>query len=687
MQTFQNDAEFLQWVVDMSRADEPAKLAWQREIAVDMSYYEGYGWTQISPFSMDSIERLKVDLNPDSPEFRATLNRITAKVQRKVASTNPTVMTIRCTPPERNLGPVGTAQAQLEEDVANVLVEDAQVITAFQDANHVRWVCGSCGVGLQLRPNTRTLVANDEQYQSQSLDMKMFWFMALKLILDPGMQERNLNNHDFVMLKDTWTVHKFMRLLGPMAEKRGIKIDPSKLREMGQLNTFETTLNNLTYNRLFPQYRVHSKTKAVVVTMVHRKDDRGRFSKMDILLELEQGKPILLNPDDRESPFGGNGLPVRLLNCYRRADAMYPIGAVRMLKDDQDRLNRGQTCYERTVIQASHFKWNVDKRFFNLKSDKEAAKRISNAVAGVHVGDTGTKENPIPFPELVNVPPPSSHYPEMAKNLQEDMRDQVHISPGSVGITPTHVPNASFQTALNEGGAVDDQIIAEDKATYEDLLSVALGTAKALVQKQDPGILALLDKHGFSGDEMMSLARGDPAYPSCKLTISDGSIRHRSWNAQKQDLDAAAMSATPMIDAKTYRREMAGTMDAPLVQDDKLFAVAFAKMAAGVLTGEYQFEPLALDADRASDLLLELQRALVSRDAIGDPLTRQRVMGAIQSQRQFMAQMAAEVQATMMQGQAVAAGQQQNQSGAQGQDPEGNFSALVDRLSQQTQAA
>lgn len=686
METFQNEQQLLAWVTEQKRADEPVKQAWQREIAIDMSYYEGYGWTQLTPFSTNEIDRLKVDLNPDSPEFRATLNRTTPLVQRAAATTHPVAMEIRCSPPRRNLGPVGTFKAQLNEDVGNILVDETGFVSAWQDANFHRHVVGCYGIGLMARPGAATLVAGGMDTKAPTTQIHAFAYLPLKLILDPAVQERDLCKHDWVMYNDVWSYRKVMRIYGDMLKQRGIAVEENRLREMGTLNSFEITLNTLTYNRLFPQYQVHSKTKGMTVTHLHRKDDAERFSTMEILLEIEPGKPILLNPDARESPFGGNGLPLRLLHGHRRADTMFSIGDTRMCKDDQDRLNRTQTCHDRQMIHSSKHQWVIDKASFpGARSEKEVAKRITNAVGGIVVWESGPKDRPNVEPRLVHVPPPQATLRDMISEYQESMRQQTHRSASNFGEMLSHVPDRSYQRGLDEAGAVFDTWVNEDKATCESLVGVMIGTAKKLAAERDPGMLAMLDRHQFGADEMLAIAQDDPYECGCTLSISDASIRARSWNARKQDIDAAVMNRT--IDARTARREMASTLDAPVVEDDRLFMLAFDKLAADLLAGATDFEPLPLGAERGVDLLAVLEKALICPDAVRDPAARQRISGAIQSQRMFMAQMAAAEQQAV--GGHGMAGDQRMQTGGQpAQMPDsGSFNALIDQMSQQAVAA
>ncbi len=677
---FKNPDELFNWVREVREAERPLKASWQREVAIDMSYYEGHGWTQPVGWYSNEIERLKVDLNPDSPTFRATLNRTTSLVQRAAVSTQPISLNVQCFPPARNIGTMSSVKCQLDEDLCNTLIDHTGLLNCWGDANFMRSVIGCAGLGLTMRSGSRKLVMGDQEMDAPDSQVKAFSFLPLKLVLDPQNQNRDLEHHDYVIYQDVWTIHKINRIYGKMMQENNIVVDEQSLLPLGQLNCFELTINALTQNRLYSQYRWHSRTKGMIVSQVHRKDDRGRWAFTDIILEPQQNKMILLNPDDNESPWGGCGLPFVLLHGHRRADSMYSIGETRMLKDDQDRLNRTQTSYDRQMINSSKHQWVADRRGLGwVKSPKEQERLFTNRVGGVILYESGTRESPVERPQLVNIPPPQSALREMIGMYEDSMRGQIHTAPGNFGELQTHVPNASFQRAMEEAGQVLDGRVHEDKTAGERLLTVLLGTTKKLMMEGNPSTLALLDQHGFTTEDLMLMMEDDPHYPENTVSIRDGSIRVRSWNAKMQALDSALQAQA--ISPQDYRRELASTLDSPLTQDDKLFATSFEKIARQVLVGDAEFVPMPIS--RGQELVQTLERALLDPIAMRDPMAKQRVLDAVQLQRGIMMQMAME----------EAAAQQQATQPPQPQQPvaedqaEMSFETLVEQLASQASAA
>lgn len=676
-----SDKDLFDFVREARDAESSLKAAWQREVALDMNQYEGNGWMQSLGTFSNEVERLKVDLNPDSPHFRPTLNRTTALVQRTAVATQPIAIGVDVAPPERNAGTLGSAKAQADEDLLTTLIDDTGLCNVWGDANFMRSVIGCGGIGLSLRSSRRTLTMGQEQVSVPDCLMRAYSFLPLKLVLDPQIQDRDLDRHDYVVFQDVWTIHKVMRTFGPLLEQSKVKIDEGTLLQIGQLNCFELTINALTQNRLFSQYRYHSRTKGMVVTQVHRKDEYGRWGYLDVTLEPRPNEFVRLTKDDNTSPYGGCGLPFMLLHGFRRADSMYSIGDTRMLRDDQERLNRTQAAHDRQMINASKHQWVADRRGMGwVKSPKEQEKVFTNRVGGVIFYESGTRESPVSPPQLVHVPPPQSALREMIAMYEGAMKQQVHTAPGNFGELPTHVPAQSYMRALDEAGQVLDGRVHEDKVAGEKLLSVMLGTAKKLIQSGNPSTLGLLEREGFTTEDIMLLIEDDADYPTNRVSIRDGSIRMRSWNSKMQALDTALEKQA--IDPKTYRRELALTLDSPLTADDKLFAVAFEKIARGVLLGETQFVPMPIS--NGMDLVETLERATVDPLAMRDPEARQRVLDAAMVQRGIMMQMAAEQAAMSGAGAGTGVqGQQQNQVDPTGQ----SFDQFVASLGAQGAAA
>lgn len=682
MERFGTEGELLAWYDEVRRASHAVKDAWAEIIGVCVCYYEGRGWTYLRErMGATRLERLKTDLNLDGDRFRVTLNRLSPLVQRAAVMTQPTAITVQASPPPRTLSPEATTAAQLDEDVANVFVKATGLVPAWIDANFMRSVIGAYGVGLDLRPTSRRMAAPGGPVEAPALEFVAFPFLPLDLDLDPYVGHRDLARHEHVCLTRAWTLTKVRRVFGELLRARGVVIDDAEARTLGELSTYEHQLYKLTSGAMYGQYREFSRTKGARVIQVHRRDASGRFGVMEILLEVVPGRPMLLSELGAPTPFGGDGLPLALLHGHRRGqESVVSIGETAMLKDDQDRLNILATGIARQLASSSKHNWLVDMNGQEKKQPAEIARDFTNAVGGLKFYNSGTRDRPGNPPQLVTVPPPQGALVEMARAYQMEMRGMVHTSPGHFGETKSHVPDASFQRGLDEAGAVADGRVFEDKTTMERLITNMVGTVKSLCARQDPAALAVLDRAGFDGRDMLRLAEADPVLQACELSVRDGSIRVKSWNSRMERLDEAVRLQA--VDARTYRRELATTLDAPVVDADRAFNMAFDKIAEEVLAGARPFTALPLAPERAQDLLDALERALVSRRGREDPAAGTRVARAIQSQRALTLQMAAENQAAAGAGTVGAAQTQSGNAGDAGTiPPEAAFADLTAQLS------
>lgn len=668
MEIFRSDEQLFSWLDGVKDAARCVTGALEREFGLVMSYYEGQGWTSIDG-STNRLEQLRIDRNPDSVGFRVGLNRTSKLVQRVAVSTEPSNIEVDVLPPDRDAGVDAAVKAQVYEDAVNESIGLSGFLNAWCNANFTRSVCGTAGIGWCLIPKVTPMNDGETTYSASDVQLEAFSFLPIKLTLDPRVEERDLHRHEYVVYSDAWSVGKIERIYGETLKKLGIRLDPDTMKTFGELCVFEDTLNVVTNNRLFSRYRSESRTRAAMVHQVHRKSGSGygRFDRYDVILELPDRR-IRLTEKEQDSPFGGSGMPLSLLHAHRRPDSIWSIGDCKMLVDDQDRLNRTQLYLERQLIHNTRKQWKVDKRTMGLfKTPDQIRKAFTSAEAGIILYESGTgtdKGNP---PELVTPPPPQSFLLQHLQTLQGEMREQIHRADGHFGNVKTHVPDATFQRAIDESGQVLDMRVAEDKRTMAQQLTDMLGTVCKLCAEQSPAMLGLLSERGFTADELLILADTDHTLPPCTVRVRDSSIRLRSYASRKQDLDTAAQ--LQMVDASTYRREMAG-MDTPLAAEDKLYRTAFDRFARDVLFGA-EWTPIPL-GDRTNDLLDSFRRAMLDRRA--DEAARARLTIAVQSQQLMFQQ-----EMLTAQPQALAAPQQ-----AQAEDPtEASFSSLVDQISSQ----
>lgn len=646
----------------------------EREYGLVMCYYEGNSWTRISGTNGMRLQQLQIDQNPDSTNFRVGLNRTSKLVQRAAVATQPTNIQVDVYPSDRDIGGVvEETAAQTAEDVINEYIDLVGFVQRWGDANFGRSVCGTYGFGLCLTPTRTRMVYEGQQFSAADCQFEAFTFMGHRLTLDPRVDERDLSRHDYVIYSDAWSQSKAERVYGDLLRARKINLNDQPLKTFGDLAAFELSVNSLTQNRLFSQYRSQSTTKAVLIHQVHRKSSAGygRFDKLDLVMEIGgengAGKMVRLTAPDQETPFGGCGLPMVMLHGHRRPDSMWSIGDVKMLKDDQDRLDRNQTYLERQLIQNTNYKWAIDRRSMSKdKTDEAIRKRITNAVGGIIPYDGGMGNERANPPHIISVPQPQSFLVQMQQIWETAMQQQTHSAPGNFGELKTHTPDASFQRALDEAGQVLDMRVAEDKRAMEQILTTLLGTVCKLVREQSPATLGMLVQRGFGPEELATLADMPSDLPPITIKVRDSSIRQRSYTARKQDLFDAASLPQPAIDGRTLRRELA-QMDSSLTTDDAYYRQRFAKAARDVLLG-MDWTPLPL-GDRTGDLLDEFRKAIIDRKA--DPAAKQRLSTAIIQQQLMLAQE-----------QAVLA--PPPEQAAAPQDPaEGAFSSVMSQLQSQ----
>jgi hypothetical protein len=675
VEDLRRDEHLFAWMDERRESASGVKGQLEREFGLVMSYYEGHGWTRIAGSQGTRLQQLQQDQNPDSPVFRVGLNRSSKLVQRAAAATQPVNVNVDVFPPDRETGPESAFRSQVYEDTINEYIELSNFVSRWQDANFGRSVCGTYGFGFCLYPTRTKLKYAEQAFSAQDCQIEAFSFLPIKLTLDPRLEERDLQRHDEVVYTDVWSLTKIKRVYGELLKARRINLDDLQAHTFGELATFELSVNALTNNRLFAQYRNDSKTPAAFIHQVHRKSPEGagygRFDKYDIVLEMAQGKKIRLTEPEMETPFGGCGMPMVLLHGHRRGDSMWSIGDQKMLVDDQDRLNRLQLYTERQLIQNSSYKLAIDMRTMGRdKTPEQLRKRVNNAIGAPLFYESGSgsdKGNP---PFVMQMPQPQSFLRDLIAQYEMGMREQVHRAEGHMGSTKSHVPDATFQRALDEAGQVLDMRVAEDKATMQQALTVLLGTACGLVAQQSPGTLGLLVRRGFTPEELATLADTDWTNPPCTIRVRDSSIRLRSYTARKQDLDTAAQ--LQQIDPASYRRELAG-MDTPLTRDDKFYEEAFARYARVVMNGE-EWTPMPL-GERTPDLVEAFRKAMLDRRA--DKEAQDRLARAITSQQMMVAQ----EQALLQPVSGATLGTQQEA------DPtEQAFGQMVDQLSAQVAA-
>lgn len=618
------------------RAYGTARTVLARQIAEDMCLYEGIHWItsneiQVTgPFS--ELKALVTSQDPDK-RIRVTANRVHWLVQKAMAATHPSNLSVNVFPPDADWSTEASYRAQVLEDAANCFIDKVNYLGTRQDANFHRSCCGHWGVGLNVRMGEGG-VASDV--------VETFDFDATHLTLDPHVKCRDLERHDVVGFTDVWTYEKLAQIYPEYA--RGI--EKEQLKTCGQLAPMHLKLSELTGGRVFSQFDAHSNSKGVLIHQVHCKNpDTGRFEYMYVL--IDDADPTntegmrWANMDNAMSPFGGDGLPLALYHAHNRPGSLWSIGDARMVRDEQHSLNFIRTMLFRILRKHGGPTWVIDRNSMGQGRNAEDWKRKFHNGPGAIIDyeSSRDRQRPVQPPQLISYPSPPAFLTEMSRQAEETMKDLVHRAEGNFGQTKSHVPDSSFQRAIEEADQVLGIRIERDIKTDERMARLLLGTGLRMAQSRSPFVLADLKETGFGPDEFTVVAMTDPTRLSGTVKLRQ-SVRHRSENAKKQDLDMALQAGA--MSPREYRRELASTLDRPLFEEDRYYVTEARKWARRIRDG-MEWQPIAL-AEQNEVFIAEFRRALISSKVMMDPGARDRLTRAIEGQMQMMmaeAQMAA----------------------------------------------
>lgn len=651
---FENAAQLYDALEENEQGYRPSWHAIAHRGATAASYHEGVQWRTAAPRGVNPITNrptLAANYNPDTNDLRVIDNFITPLVNRLSAQTYPRQMEIEVNPGDRDSRADAPVRAQAFEDAASALIDTTGMLESRRDVNFCRTVMGDYGLGLSLEYVTREVEINGAVRPMQDRVLKSFTFPITNLVLDPAQKSRNLADHDWVQYRDVWTVAKAKRVYG---EALG-DIDPRKCKTVGDLMTFEQQVSNITDGRIFAQAKTHSKSPGVIVWQFHKKDETGRFRFMAVVVDgCYKDAKRWINEDNPETPFGGNGLPLFLYHSHRRTDSMASISDVMMVLDDQNRRNLLATLTMRHAHRYSAFKWRIDKGWCGDNTD-DVRNQINNQIGGVLVGK-GDRQRGYEPPSIIQSPEPSQVLVQLADREERKAMDKVSRPEVSQGATKSHVPDATFQTAIELADQIGNTRVSEDVETDAEFVKVMLGTATLAAQMGSPGVLATLARRGFTEQDFMVLAESDPYDLGMTVKVRQSSVRNRSHESRRNDLTTALVNQA--IDASTFRRGMA-TLDTPIVEDDKVMEREASKAAARVVRGEpWVAIPLGPDTDT---FLSAFRRALVDPRAQRDPqiveMLKQAIMDqtAMRTQEMFASDPNLQLQQQQQEQQAMAA--------------------------------
>lgn len=665
------------WLRERSESYRTTRGVLERDFCEQMLRVEGIQWLSVNPV-LNRIDQIRRALDIDDPNHRPVLNLTARFVQQKAASTAVREFDCEVLPPERDVGISAPQRAQAWEDLLNLGLQDACVVPAWNAANDMRAVTGVWGMGLFMKPTTvhvagaKSLgldpIEGQDDMVSDSL-IRSFDFNPIYLTLDPAMQALELDSHEWVVYSSAWSLAKARRVLGNLIDK-GLKDSTGKpvdltneqnFKTLGELQPFEIQVNRISSGRLYSSAKYDSSTKGVIVHEVYRKEQSmDRFDTMEVILELPGGVYALLNEEMRKSPWGGCGMPLRLLHGYRRSESMWSISDAKMMKDHQDNLNHVNLMTLRQLRHASKEKWVVDEKGFGTSNTPESiVNRFTNAVMGIIPYNSGSDLNRANPPQLVSVRAPDAWLSNEQERLAVNMREQIHRAAINQGQVSTHTPLGAYQMALEQSGQPADRRIYQDRMTAQSLCHTLLCTMVGLVASGSPTLAKRLVDAGFSEIDLGVFSMGERPLRNYRLLIREGSIRQRSLDARVAMIREDASKG--LLENPTYQRIMSESgIDMPLSEEDAAFSRWSGREAEAVMFGK-PFVPAPAGA-ASEHLIRALQRAIVDRRC--DDAARARLTQAIQAQRLAVAQESAMLTQTADMGMTGGAAPQEPTPGA-----------------------
>jgi len=604
--------------------DAAAAAKWQRRMLAERSgiatcYYEGIQWIARGiwgPTGYDTVTRLYTNYNPESSKLRVTINRTTRFITKAAAATYPSEFDVEANPPTASMSADDLVRAGSIETATNAAIDASGMLEAARAANLQRCVVGCWGLGLSL------------SYLEDGHDCvtRAFSFDPSRLILDPSNPSQDLRDHEYVGYEDVWTVGKIRRAFP------GLQIDESRLQTIGMLVPHMIEMSRMSDGRLYRQYRAHSKTPGAFVRFMHIRASDGTFPYMFVRVRMndQNQNQTTMNFDNPVSPFGGDGLPYVMLTGHRR-HAPWAIGDAAMVKDDQDRLNLlGSMVYRQVqLVGAPKLVVDVNSLPGSVLERGELESRITNEVGGLLKVDLGRKGDMRHAPQWLVPPQPPPIALDMMSMGEASMRENVFRSEGMMGVTKTHVPDASFQTALEQADQVLGIRVKEDVTQYNKLIRVLAGTVVRNVHEEKPSTVAMLNRSGFDEQDFFALLNTDPAYLGCDLGLRSSSVRFRSHDSRRRDLDSALQmqAVTPV----QWRAALAGDLDSPVTDEDRRMQRAARKAAAQVVAGR-RWTPLPLGADGTEIYVRAFRAALTDPRVQLDAEAMIRLSEAIEGQ-------------------------------------------------------
>lgn len=428
---FSNEKEVLEFIASRDEETKTLRMSMSTSNAVLVSYYEGAHWIRTYlGYTQTSTGRVyNSSYRPDTGRMLVNDNEITKLTIKAAAATYPEKIYCDVLPPARDNSVSTVQRMQVLEDLLNLSIDKSGYLQARRDANHMRCICGTWGVGLRLTTSEIPLVVDGQTVPLKNRQVEAFDFDATRLMLDPANRSRDLRNHEQVVYFDVISGQRIKQMFG-------IDIPKDELTPIGELADYEMQMSTFTEGRLYSRYRYWSRTPGAYFYQIHERGLDGNFRRCFYVLKT-RSKTRVINAEDPSSPFGGDGLPMMLLYGHRRGDAIWGISDASLLKEGQDKRNTLFTLLFRHIKDHAGFKVVADKRWFDMghrSNTEDIRNQITNAVGGVVVGGASGDRNVAP-PQYIQTPPPQPFIMDLVNQLSASMRENVFRSEGNFGMT------------------------------------------------------------------------------------------------------------------------------------------------------------------------------------------------------------------------------------------------------------
>ena len=575
----QNSKEVLQRASQLRRDHFHIRAEVAMRSALGITYSNGKHWTTLGggPHGNVWADTWDEDWDPESSEVRIVDNRIGPLVRRIAASTNATLIETSVTPPDHERSFEASDLAAVSQDILNSLESTIQMTSAARGASSLRWRTGSSLIFLVLNQKKRLAPTNILRHPDGSPieinDQWVRWDYAplAELIWEASNIHWDLRRHHTLMMERVYTVRQFEQIFGPL---KSYRLKEEDLPVMGELAPHYTQAAELAGSALYNSFSSNSQEKGLRVLTLIEADPRDPV-KWPVLFNIvdtsktsagsqDELQGVVINMDNPENPFGGDGRFMVKLDAFRRDDAVLSHGAPHVTMQDNDRLNILRSIEFQHLASALHGVWMIDESSVSVE---KFANDLAVGTGGILRWDSRNRQE-TNKPEFVSAPPPSTSYITMAADITAGMREQLHTTPANLGLGKTHIPQGSQDRLLQEAGVVLDNVSVEDSDAYSELLTITLGTIRHTMDQPNRMLARLRDANGFTVSDLETFRRLQPRNVTLRVRVRRHSVVSRSIAERRQELSNAVAegSITPMQKAIAESEEL----ERPIIRSHEL---------------------------------------------------------------------------------------------------------------------